>query len=468
MDRRALLPVFGAPAPCAAPYPAGARPPQLATLFTARSCCCCLVCLRAACAALTPPQLQVGYSIAWMTLSSLLNDYSDLYGPSRRARPARDLAGGAGPALHRWPGADRGVSARSLLLMNIAYFLPSIPLLVVSSFCDEWLDERFGAPRGLRWAHTGACLTRVAAEALLASSVPVPPAYHQLCVCSVVQVCFPTARDVLFRTSTLPHCYSPRLLPSRSEPWTGSSGRACCCRAPGVTRVVLARLVAGLGGCGVVCAVFPWLPETIWCEPSCLLTRCAGLRAPRPGRTVTPSAILTVSPVLREAVGAVFPRVLCFLPQLPACRPPSSSKQHGACPLRPVLVSGARATVWWTRVGVQAPAAQPGRRPSVAPAPQVAARDDHRARLRERGCLQRVVPDGRPLRQQECHLARARLRGQRPGGAGAGAGAGRAARRRAPAQRLAAGADRGRAVWAPGAAALRRASVSRGSVLGFD
>jgi len=30
--------------------------------------------------------------------------------------------------------------------------------------------------------------------------------------------------------------------------------------------VVLARLVAGLGGCGVVCAVFPWLPETIWCE----------------------------------------------------------------------------------------------------------------------------------------------------------------------------------------------------------
>lgn len=52
-----------------------------------------------------------------MTLSSLLNDYSALYGPS------------------------------SLLLMNIAYFLPSIPLLLVSSFADEWLNQRFGAPR---------------------------------------------------------------------------------------------------------------------------------------------------------------------------------------------------------------------------------------------------------------------------------------------------------------------------------
>ena len=60
--------------------------------------------------------MQVGYSISWMTLSSLLNDYSALYGPS------------------------------SLLLMNIAYFLPSIPLLLVSSFADEWLDQRFGAP----------------------------------------------------------------------------------------------------------------------------------------------------------------------------------------------------------------------------------------------------------------------------------------------------------------------------------
>ncbi len=107
MDRCALLPVFGAPAPCASPYPAGARPPQLATLFTARSCCCCLALLRAACAALTPSQLQVGYSIAWMTLSSLLNDYSDLYGPSRCARPAAGPDASADPALHRSPGADR-------------------------------------------------------------------------------------------------------------------------------------------------------------------------------------------------------------------------------------------------------------------------------------------------------------------------------------------------------------------------
>lgn len=35
--------------------------------------------------------------------------------------------------------------------------------------------------------------------------------------------------------------------------------------AAGVPRVVLARFVVGMGGSGAVCAVFPWLPETIWC-----------------------------------------------------------------------------------------------------------------------------------------------------------------------------------------------------------
>jgi hypothetical protein len=85
--------------------------PAVATLFTARSCCCCLVPLRAArvgSAAPTLPRLQVGYSIAWMTLSSLLNDYSDLYGPSRCARPAVDLAASRrGPCRERRPGAVR-------------------------------------------------------------------------------------------------------------------------------------------------------------------------------------------------------------------------------------------------------------------------------------------------------------------------------------------------------------------------
>lgn len=36
------------------------------------------------------------------------------------------------------------------------------------------------------------------------------------------------------------------------------------CAHAGVPRVVLVRLVVGLGGCGFVCAAYPWLPETIW------------------------------------------------------------------------------------------------------------------------------------------------------------------------------------------------------------
>ena len=49
-----------------------------------------------------------------MTLSSELGYYKILYGP------------------------------QVLLQMNIAYFLPSIPLLAISSLCDDWLDQHCG------------------------------------------------------------------------------------------------------------------------------------------------------------------------------------------------------------------------------------------------------------------------------------------------------------------------------------
>ena len=57
---------------------------------------------------------QVAYTIAWMAVSSLLGWYKNLYGP------------------------------QVLLLMNVAYFLPSIPLLVVSSLLDAWLEDKYG------------------------------------------------------------------------------------------------------------------------------------------------------------------------------------------------------------------------------------------------------------------------------------------------------------------------------------
>ena len=47
-------------------------------------------------------------------MSSLLGHYALLYGP------------------------------QILLFMNIFYYLPSIPLLLFSAFCDDWLDRTFG------------------------------------------------------------------------------------------------------------------------------------------------------------------------------------------------------------------------------------------------------------------------------------------------------------------------------------
>lgn len=58
-----------------------------------------------ACSTLPMPALQV---------SSLLGHYARLYGP------------------------------QILLLMNIFYYLPSIPLLLLSAMCDEALDRAFG------------------------------------------------------------------------------------------------------------------------------------------------------------------------------------------------------------------------------------------------------------------------------------------------------------------------------------
>ena len=58
--------------------------------------------------------LQLAFTMVWMTIVSQLGYYKLLYGP------------------------------QVLLQMNIAYFLPSIPLLGLSSFYDERMDQKFG------------------------------------------------------------------------------------------------------------------------------------------------------------------------------------------------------------------------------------------------------------------------------------------------------------------------------------
>ncbi|KAK9865209.1 hypothetical protein WJX84_011196 [Apatococcus fuscideae] len=61
--------------------------------------------------------VSVAYTIVSQTIFSQLGYYKLLYGPS------------------------------ILLLLNIFYFLPSIPLLALSSFCDEYLDRTIGVAK---------------------------------------------------------------------------------------------------------------------------------------------------------------------------------------------------------------------------------------------------------------------------------------------------------------------------------
>ncbi|KAK9842795.1 hypothetical protein WJX74_002523 [Apatococcus lobatus] len=61
--------------------------------------------------------VSVAYTIVSQTIFSQLGYYKALYGPS------------------------------ILLLLNIFYFLPSIPLLALSSFCDEYLDRNMGVAK---------------------------------------------------------------------------------------------------------------------------------------------------------------------------------------------------------------------------------------------------------------------------------------------------------------------------------
>lgn len=47
---------------------------------------------------------------------------------------------------------EQGCSLRPGLQLNIAYYLPSIPLLVVSAFLDKPLEERLGETATSTWA----------------------------------------------------------------------------------------------------------------------------------------------------------------------------------------------------------------------------------------------------------------------------------------------------------------------------
>ena len=131
--------------------------------------------------------VSVAFTAGWLACSSQLGWYRSVYGP------------------------------QVLLALNLAYCLPSIPLLVVSSYLDKPLENHLGQSAAVCTA-TAAALD-----------------------------CWPLlSRD------------RPRLKP-----------RVCAARsaAAGVARTILVRLVVGLVGYGAVCGFFPFLPATIWWVP---------------------------------------------------------------------------------------------------------------------------------------------------------------------------------------------------------
>lgn len=61
--------------------------------------------------------LQAAYKLAWTSISSLLEDLGEVYGPE------------------------------VLLHLNVAYFFPSIPILVLQTVLNDALIRRFGLPQ---------------------------------------------------------------------------------------------------------------------------------------------------------------------------------------------------------------------------------------------------------------------------------------------------------------------------------
>ena len=57
---------------------------------------------------------QVAFTAGWSAVSSLIGYYKALYGP------------------------------HMLLHLNLAYFLPSLPVMLLQSLCDSTIDRRFG------------------------------------------------------------------------------------------------------------------------------------------------------------------------------------------------------------------------------------------------------------------------------------------------------------------------------------
>ncbi len=94
---------------------------------------------------------QVAYTVGWTAVSSELTYYTTLYGPE------------------------------ILLLLNVAYFVPSLPIMVLQTLCDSAFDRAFGVASATA---TRFVIGRRNCTAKLGSLLPVQ--FH-----SIVECCMP-------------------------------------------------------------------------------------------------------------------------------------------------------------------------------------------------------------------------------------------------------------------------------------
>jgi len=64
-----------------------------------------------------PETMQVGYTMGWTTLSSMLSSLKERFGPA------------------------------VLLQLNLAFFLPSLPILLMQTRLDARFDRKYGLPQ---------------------------------------------------------------------------------------------------------------------------------------------------------------------------------------------------------------------------------------------------------------------------------------------------------------------------------
>jgi hypothetical protein len=132
----------------------------------------------------------VSYKLAWTSISSLLSQFGRDYGPE------------------------------VLLQLNIAYFLPSIPVLCIQTVFNDAMDRRFGLPMGAMMRFT----VGLGGLALLMSFFPLLASSHAglLGTTVVVGMCYGLAFGTSYQLAS-------KFSPASTVALTTGTTEPCTC-----------------------------------------------------------------------------------------------------------------------------------------------------------------------------------------------------------------------------------------------